>query len=264
MIGQSRGGALARSLAVRNPDSVAGLVMLGSPVVDSLAVSSQVLRTVRWVAALGDIGVPGVFSSTCKDGACCAQFRAELAAPLPRGVRATAVYSRSDGIVDWQRVRGPAARRPSRLHRATAACRSAWTSTARSTRRSTRGGNAHGMDESDRLVVPAHRERDDADAHRRREHLRGTAAAVRAAARDGRGQARPGSALPPEGALRAAGGGPADLGRRSALQPRLPPAPHRDSRAGRRAGAAPDGRARVLAARWTATSRCGSCGWSRA
>ena len=102
LIGQSRGGALARSLAVRNPDHVAGLAMLGSPVADSLAVSSQVLRTVRWVAALGDIGVPGVFSSTCKDGACCAEFRAELAAPLAPHASATAIYSYTDGIVDWQ------------------------------------------------------------------------------------------------------------------------------------------------------------------
>ena len=40
--------------------------------------------------------------------------------------------------------------------------------------------------------------------------------------------ARP--ALPPEGALRAARRRPAGVGRRSALQPRLPPAPHRDAR----------------------------------
>ena len=109
LIGQSRGGALARALAVRHPDSVAGLVMLGSPVADSLAVSTHVLRTVRWVAALGDAGVPGVFTSTCKDGACCAEFRAELAAPIPAGIRATAVYSRSDGIVDWRACVDPLA-----------------------------------------------------------------------------------------------------------------------------------------------------------
>jgi triacylglycerol lipase len=102
LIGQSRGGALARALTVRNPESVVGVAMLGSPVADSLAVSSQVLRTVRWVAALGDLGVPGLFSSTCKDGACCAEFRGELSAPLPAGVRATSVYSCSDGIVDWR------------------------------------------------------------------------------------------------------------------------------------------------------------------
>jgi triacylglycerol lipase len=102
VIGQSRGGALARSLAVRCPDAVADVVMLGSPVADALAVSAQVLRTVRWVAALGDLGVPGVFSSSCKDGECCERFWAELVAPVPPGVRATAVYSRSDGIVDWR------------------------------------------------------------------------------------------------------------------------------------------------------------------
>ena len=76
VIGQSRGGSLARSLSVRNPDAVAGLAMLGSPIVDALAVSTGVLRTVRWVAALGDRGVPGVFSNDCAEGDCCAEFRA--------------------------------------------------------------------------------------------------------------------------------------------------------------------------------------------
>jgi triacylglycerol lipase len=102
LIGQSRGGALARALAVRNAGEVSGLAMLGSPVGDDLAVSPHVLRTVRWVAQLGDLGIPGVFSSTCKDGGCCAAFRAELSAPLAPELGAIAVYSRSDGIVDWQ------------------------------------------------------------------------------------------------------------------------------------------------------------------
>jgi triacylglycerol lipase len=107
LIGQSRGGALARSLAVRNPDSVSGLVMLGSPVCDSLAVSAPVLRTVRWLARLGDLGLPGVFSSRCKDGACCATFRDDLAAPLAASIEAVAVHSRSDGIVDWRACLDP-------------------------------------------------------------------------------------------------------------------------------------------------------------
>jgi pimeloyl-ACP methyl ester carboxylesterase len=110
LIGQSRGGSLARSLAVRNPDAVAGLAMLGSPIVDALAVSGGVLRTVRWVAALGDRGLPGVFSSTCAEGDCCAEFRAEQTAPLPDGMPATALYSLSDGIVDWRACVDPHAR----------------------------------------------------------------------------------------------------------------------------------------------------------
>ena len=102
MIGQSRGGVLARSLAVREPAAVAGLAMLGSPVNDGLAVSSHVLRAARLVATLGDLGVPGMLSTSCKDGACCEEFRAELATPLAPHARATAIYSYTDGIVDWQ------------------------------------------------------------------------------------------------------------------------------------------------------------------
>jgi triacylglycerol lipase len=110
VIGQSRGGTFARALAVRHPESVCGLAMLGSPVRDGLAVAPQVLRTVRWVAMLGDLGLPGVFSTSCRDGDCCAAFREDLLAALPGGVDAIAVHSRSDGIVDWQACVDPYAK----------------------------------------------------------------------------------------------------------------------------------------------------------
>jgi pimeloyl-ACP methyl ester carboxylesterase len=102
LIGQSRGGELARVVAVRNPDLVGTLVMLGSPVVNPLSVAPAVLRTVRSVARLGDLGVPGMFSRECGDGPCCAAFREDLEAPMPPTVRAVSVYSRSDGIVSWE------------------------------------------------------------------------------------------------------------------------------------------------------------------
>jgi triacylglycerol lipase len=102
LIGQSRGGTFSRALAVREPGAVTGLAMLGSPVIDGLAVSSHVLRTVRLVATLGDLGVPGMLSRSCADGDCCERFREELAAPLPAHVHATAMYTYSDGIVDWR------------------------------------------------------------------------------------------------------------------------------------------------------------------
>jgi pimeloyl-ACP methyl ester carboxylesterase len=110
LIGQSRGGALARVLAVRNPEIVSTVVMLGSPVRDSLAVAPSVLQTVRLLARLGDLGLPGVLSSSCQDGACCASFREDLTAPLPDAVRAIAVHSRSDAIVDWRACLDPHAR----------------------------------------------------------------------------------------------------------------------------------------------------------
>jgi pimeloyl-ACP methyl ester carboxylesterase len=106
-IGQSRGGTLARALAADHPEAVAAVVTLGSPVLDPLAVAPLVMRTVRSIARLGDLGLPGVFSTTCADGACCAEFRALLKAPLPPGMPALAVHSRSDGIVDWRACLDP-------------------------------------------------------------------------------------------------------------------------------------------------------------
>jgi hypothetical protein len=97
-------------VAVRNPDVVSCLVMLGSPVLDPLSVGPGVLRAVRSVARLGDLGVPGMFSSECGNGACCAAFREDLLAPLPSSVHAVSIYSRSDGIVSWQACLDPFAR----------------------------------------------------------------------------------------------------------------------------------------------------------
>jgi triacylglycerol lipase len=110
VIGQSRGGALARSLVVREPENVAGLVMLGSPVSDPLAVSPQVLRTVRLMARLGDLGLPRLFSSDCADGECCERFWGDMEAPLPEHIEAVSIFSRSDGIVDWHACLDPHAR----------------------------------------------------------------------------------------------------------------------------------------------------------
>jgi pimeloyl-ACP methyl ester carboxylesterase len=107
VIGQSRGGTLARALAAGHRDQVAGLVTLGSPVLDPLAISSSVMLTVRSVARLGDLGLPGVFSSDCADGDCCADFNTLLRAPLEPGTPALAVYSPSDGIVDWRACLDP-------------------------------------------------------------------------------------------------------------------------------------------------------------
>jgi triacylglycerol lipase len=107
LIGQSRGGAMARCLAVRNPSATDGLVMLGSPVCDPLAVAPSVHRTVSLIARLGDLGLPRLISTDCRDGDCCAAIWDQIGAPLARHIRAVAVYSRSDGIVDWRACLDP-------------------------------------------------------------------------------------------------------------------------------------------------------------
>jgi pimeloyl-ACP methyl ester carboxylesterase len=103
IVGQSRGGVFAKALAAHRPDLVAGIVALGSPVRSQLAVHPLVLAQVGVVAALGGSGaVPGLLSWRCLRGACCAPFRAALTGPFPQEVGYVALYSRSDGIVDWR------------------------------------------------------------------------------------------------------------------------------------------------------------------
>ena len=102
IVGQSRGGVLARVVAARRPDLVSGIVGLGAPTVGQLRVHPLVLLQVGVVGALGTGRVPGLFSMSCLRGACCEPFRADLLHDFPPGVRYFSVYSRSDGIVDWR------------------------------------------------------------------------------------------------------------------------------------------------------------------
>ena len=107
LIGHSRGGWLARLVAVRRPDVVRGVVMMGSPVLDPLdaaAPARAVLRALLWLAAAG---VPGVLGRDCVHGACSAVTAAGLAAPLR--VPAVSLYSRADGVIGWRSCLDPAA-----------------------------------------------------------------------------------------------------------------------------------------------------------
>ncbi len=109
VIGQSRGGNFARVLAVRRPDLVSGVVTLGSPQLDPMAVHPLVRVPVLAVGALGTLGAPGLFSHGCRTGRCCERFWDDMQAHFPKGVDYVSIYSRSDGIVDWHACLDPAA-----------------------------------------------------------------------------------------------------------------------------------------------------------
>jgi triacylglycerol lipase len=109
LIGQSRGGLFARALAVRRPDLVRSVVTLGSPHRNPLAVHPFVWTQGAVIAALGTLGVPGLATHRCRNGACCRDFSQELGAPIPDGVGFLSVYSTCDGIVDWRACVDPAA-----------------------------------------------------------------------------------------------------------------------------------------------------------
>jgi triacylglycerol lipase len=97
IIGQSRGGSLAKVLAVRHPELVSGIVTLGSPNLDPLAVHPLVRMHVYAVGTLGTLGVR------------CETFWEQLAGPVPKGVGYLSVYSKTDGIVRWRACLDPAA-----------------------------------------------------------------------------------------------------------------------------------------------------------
>ena len=109
IVGHSRGGGLAKVLAHRRPDLVSGIVLLGCPITDPIAVHPYVRLQLRAVAALGRLGVPGLFSEDCLEGDCCASFWEHIAADVARGVGYVSIYSRSDGIVSWEACLDPAA-----------------------------------------------------------------------------------------------------------------------------------------------------------
>jgi pimeloyl-ACP methyl ester carboxylesterase len=109
VVGQSRGGAFARVLAVRRPDIVSGVVTLGSPLTSSLDVHPVVRGSVYVLGVLGTIGAPGVMRRSCLWGDCCTDFWDQLAADFPAGVGFVSIYSRTDGIVKWRSCLDPAA-----------------------------------------------------------------------------------------------------------------------------------------------------------
>jgi pimeloyl-ACP methyl ester carboxylesterase len=109
VVGHSLGGMLARGLAVRRPDLVAGIVTLGSPMLAPGAHHASLARSVDVLVRLSRAGLPGLMAEDCVAGLCARQSFEESRQPVPEGVGFTAVYSRRDGIVDWRACVDPVA-----------------------------------------------------------------------------------------------------------------------------------------------------------
>src|SRR3954468_12189125 len=70
LVGHSRGGWLGRLVAVRRPDLVRGLVMLGSPVLDPLDARGVAQVVLRALLLLSRLGVRGLLERDCITGSC--------------------------------------------------------------------------------------------------------------------------------------------------------------------------------------------------
>src|SRR5271165_6956146 len=101
VIGHSLGGIIARSVASQRPDDVASVITLASPFRGTVA-HPTVLRAAETVRKqiLKEHG-PGVLP-TCYTGRCTCNFLDSLRRKIPRSMFETAIYTRQDGVVDWQ------------------------------------------------------------------------------------------------------------------------------------------------------------------
>jgi len=100
VVGHSLGGMFARVLGVRFPETVRQVITLGSPIRDPLQAAHFSVR----IASLGLQTLWSLGRQTTPDAS--AFFR-QVAAPLPRGVQYTAIFSKQDEIVDWQACLDP-------------------------------------------------------------------------------------------------------------------------------------------------------------
>ena len=100
VVGYSLGGVFARSAAVRRPNRISSVITLGTPyrglVVHRLLVGLS--ETVR--DAIRSANAAAL--RQCGTSHCQCSFGRSLGRRWPETVRQTAVYSKSDGLVDWR------------------------------------------------------------------------------------------------------------------------------------------------------------------
>jgi triacylglycerol lipase len=110
IVGHSLGGMLARGVAARRPDLVAGIVTMGSPMLAPGAHHVSLARSVDLLVRLNRAGLRGLMAEDCVAGRCAQESFDQARSPLPEGMDFTAIFSRRDGIVDWRACIDPAAR----------------------------------------------------------------------------------------------------------------------------------------------------------
>jgi triacylglycerol lipase len=104
LIGHSLGGIIARSVAAQRPQQVASVITLAAPFRGTVA-HPTVLHAAEAVRKriVKEHG-PGVLPG-CYTGRCTCNFLDSLRREMPDSVLETAIYTRSDGIVDWHYCR---------------------------------------------------------------------------------------------------------------------------------------------------------------
>lgn len=101
LVGHSLGGVIARAAAFQMPEHVASVISLGAPF-RGLACHPSILRVAELVRSqILERNGEGVLPE-CYTGACTCNFLDSLTRKFPKSVGQTAIYTKTDGLVDWQ------------------------------------------------------------------------------------------------------------------------------------------------------------------
>lgn len=100
LIGHSLGGVIARSVAGQMPDRIASVITLASPFRGTVCHPSVLQAAKRVRSEILRHNGPGVLPQ-CYTGHCTCDFVDSLRNEFPPSIPQTAIYTKSDGIVDW-------------------------------------------------------------------------------------------------------------------------------------------------------------------
>lgn len=101
LVGHSLGGVLARSAAARRPSRVAQVITMGSPM-RQIRAHPTVLAAARFVRGRILWRHRSEVDRQCYTGECTCQFVQSLQGGLPDSLARAAIYTKSDGVVDWR------------------------------------------------------------------------------------------------------------------------------------------------------------------
>lgn len=107
IVGHSLGGMLARGLAIRRPDLVAGIVAMGSPMMAPGTAHPILVSAASLLVRLTRSGLPGMMSEDCIAGECARTTWEEFHGVMSPDVDFACLYSRWDGMVDWRSCMHP-------------------------------------------------------------------------------------------------------------------------------------------------------------
>jgi pimeloyl-ACP methyl ester carboxylesterase len=101
IIGHSLGGMLARSVALDHPECVDRVISMGSPFRDAVRAHPVVIAAASELRRFSRRAGSNI-RPTCFSGHCACPFVRNMLAPEDKGVATFAVYSKNDGVVDWE------------------------------------------------------------------------------------------------------------------------------------------------------------------